>query len=131
MICHAGKCSGADECKKKVKCYCICRNKRTDISCDKIKAEEISVVACDESCLTKKNLKILDNQRKIKELQKIEAEKDRKELKEYELKFGRKKTKERKQRYVEDRKKNYDWILGLASFSIALVAFIFFFSNLN
>lgn len=91
-----------------------------------MKAEKISVITCDDSCLNKKNLQILDNQRKIKELEETEAEKDRKELKEYELKFGKKKPKERKQRYVEARKDNYNLIIGLASFSIALVAFLIY-----
>lgn len=126
MNCHAGKCTGAEKCKKKVKCYCICKNKKTEISCDKIKTEGISVVACDESCFTKKNLKILDDQRKIEDLEEIEAEKDRKELKEYELKFGRKKPKERKQRLVEAQEKNYNRIIGLASFSIVLIAFLIY-----
>lgn len=126
MSCHQGKCTGADKCKKKIKCYCICKNRKADVSCDKIREEQISVIACDESCVTKNNLVLLDNQRKLKELEEFEAEKDRKELKEYELKFGKKKPKERKKRYVEAKKDNINWIIGSASFSIVLVAFLIY-----
>lgn len=123
MNCHHGKCSGANECKKKVKCYCICKNKKADVCCDKIRAEKISFIACDESCVTKKNLILVNNQRRITELDKIEAEKNRKELEEFELKFGKKKQKERKLRVVEAEKNNINWIIALAAtFSIVLVA---------
>lgn len=69
---------------------------------------------------------MLENQRKIKELDEIEAEKNRKELKEYELKFGKKKPKERKQRYVEAKKNKFNWITIFASISIVLAAFLIY-----
>lgn len=123
-ICHSGKCPSPDSCRKKLKVYCDCKNRKVETTCDKIRAG--FVLGCDEACTErqKEAKKIADEASRAKLEQ--ELEKNRQEVEEFEKKFGKKKYKERKRAVVEqDNKKQYVWI-GAAVGAIALAVFVYY-----
>lgn len=131
-ICHPGECKGAENCRKKVKLMCSCKTRKLDLTCDKVRAENITVLECNGECMEKKRLIEEENQRKILKQQQIEEEKNRRELEEYEKKFGPKKYKERKQRYVEEEKSNVKMkvlISSTAFIALSIAIYFIFFNN--
>lgn len=128
-ICHPGTCQGAENCKKKVKLMCPCKNRKADMTCDKVRGENITTLDCNEECQEKKRLIEEENQRKLEQQRKLEEEKNRRELEEYEKKFGPKKYRERKQRYVEEKSSNIKMKVLISSavvLVISIVSFIIF-----
>lgn len=85
---------------------CSCKTRKADLTCDKVRAENITILECNSECEEKRKQIEEENQRKILKQKQLEEEKNRKELEEYEKKFGPKKYKERKQRHVEEKKSN-------------------------
>ncbi|KAG5674339.1 hypothetical protein PVAND_004314 [Polypedilum vanderplanki] len=127
MNCHYGECQGAENCKKKVKLLCSCKNRRVEFSCDKIRAENITFANCNEDCDEKKRLLDEEKQKKLEKQRAIEEEKNRRELEEYEKKIGPKKYKERKQRVVEEKKSNFKMIIGISTAIILIIAILLYF----
>lgn len=128
-ICHPGACQGAENCRKKVKLMCACKTRKIDLTCDKIRAENITLLECNGECEEKKRLIEEENQRKIQKQRLLEEEKNRKELEEYEKKFGPKKYKERKQRHVEEKSSNLKMKILVSSavfLTISVVSYFIF-----
>lgn len=119
--CHPGDCN-ANDCKKKVKLACACKNRRVEISCDKMRAEKITVADCDSTCEEKKRLLEEENRKRIQKQLEIEEERNRKELEEFEKRNAPKKYKERKQRYVEEEKSNLSLKICIASIVLVILA---------
>lgn len=126
--CHAGECSEAESCKKKVRLVCKCKIRKIDSTCDKVKAENLTTIACDEQCEAKKRLAEEEKQLELQRQAAIEAEKNRRELEEFEKKIGKKKYKERKQRVVEEKKDNTNVIIAIASVSVIIVGVVLYFT---
>lgn len=124
-VCHSGKCLNEELCRKKVKVYCDCKNRKIETSCDKIRAG--FVLSCDEACISRQNelKRIADEQERVKREQ--QEEKNRQELEEFEKKFGKKKHKERKQQIIEEKDNShiYKWA-GIGIGVAVLAAFIYF-----
>lgn len=124
--CHPGECNQQD-CRKKVKLPCVCKNRKVEYSCDKIRIDNIIVADCDETCEEKKRLLEAENKKAIEMQLKMEEEKNRRELEEYQKKFGPKKFKERKRRTVEEEKSNKSLILIISlSIIICIVSAILY-----
>lgn len=112
-MCHSGPCKNGESCRKKLKVYCECKNRKIETTCDKIRSG--FVLNCDETCISRQNelKRITEQLERTKREQ--EEEKNRSELEEFEKKFGKKKHKERKTHNVEEKDNShlYKWA-GLA-----------------
>lgn len=127
-LCHSGFCPNSEQCRKKVKLYCPCKNVKSDVPCEKIRLENITI-KCDESC--KKKIQDQLETQKQKELiaKQIEDEKNRIELEEFEKKFGKKKSRERKAVVVEEKEDNkYLFYAGTAGFAIVVIAVLIYYA---
>ncbi|XP_055535843.1 NF-X1-type zinc finger protein NFXL1 [Wyeomyia smithii] len=129
--CHSGECPNPEQCSKKVKISCDCRNRKVDVNCNVARSKS-KTLECDESCAQLKEIK----NRELAELelhrkQQQEAENQR-ALEEYEKKFGRKKYRERKRVQVEDSKDSHLLLYVLSAAGciiVAVVGYFFFTSN--
>lgn len=114
-----------ESCRKKLKVYCDCKNRKIDTSCDKIRAG--FVLSCDETCVNRQNelKRITEQQERVKREQ--EEEKNRIELEEFEKKFAKKKYKERKTQIIEEKNNSYifKWI-GFAIAAATIAIFTYF-----
>lgn len=123
--CHSGPCKNEESCRKKLKVYCDCKNRKIETTCDKLRAG--FSIACDETCeVREKELKrVADENQRIKREQ--EAERNRLELEEFEKKFAKKKYKERKAQVVADTNDSrlLKWIGGAVGAAV-LSIFIFY-----
>ena len=126
--CHRGPCDDSDDCRKKVKLTCECKTRKVDYSCDKVRAEHLTTIDCDDNCIAKK--KQIQEQHEQEQAKKLayEEEKNKRELELYEKKFGKKKHKERKVRVVEETKDNTKLILTSVAVSVVLIAVILYFT---
>lgn len=124
-ICHSGRCQNEESCRKKLKVYCDCKNRKIETTCDKIRSG--FVLNCDETCISRQEelKRITEQQERARREQ--EEEKNRLELEEFEKKFGKKKHKERKIQVIEecDNSHLFKWA-GLAATVAALIGFIYF-----
>ncbi|XP_063701227.1 NF-X1-type zinc finger protein NFXL1-like [Culicoides brevitarsis] len=104
--CHEGECPNADSCKKKKKMYCKCKNRKADISCEKIRAG--FKLKCDESCDEKRKLESKERElEELREKEKKELE-FQKELESYKKIFEKKQHKKKAKNVVEEEKKTFD-----------------------
>lgn len=111
---------------------CSCKTRKLDMTCDKVRAENITILECNEECEEKRKQIEEENQRKLLKQRQLEEEKNRKELEEYEKKFGPKKYKEKKQRYVEEKKSNLKLKIAVSSATfliISIISYFIFFNN--
>lgn len=127
LNCHPGECN-ANECKKKVKLSCACKNRRVEISCDKIRSDKITVADCDSTCEEKKRILEEENRKKIQKQLEIEEERNRKELEEFEKRNAPKKFKERKKRFVEEEENNFTMKLVIAAVIVVILAMLAYFT---
>lgn len=103
-----------------------------EITCDIIRAENLTIVACDDQCQAKKKTAEEEKKLEIARKQELEAEKNKRELEIYEKKFGKKAYKEfRKQKIVEEEKDNSTLIISLVSVSVVIVAVALYFTVFN
>lgn len=123
-VCHSGRCQNEESCRKKLKVYCECKNRKIEITCDKIRAG--FVLSCDETCISRQEelKRIVEQQERARREQ--EEQKNRLEVEEFEKKFGKKKYKERKTQIVEekDNSKLFKWA-GLVIGVAVLAGFIY------
>lgn len=124
-MCHSGPCKNEESCRKKLKVYCDCKNRKIETSCDKIRSG--FVLNCDETCIHRQSelKRTIELQERIKREQ--EDEKNRIEREEFEKKFAKKKYKERKTQIIEEKNNSaiLKW-LGLAVAIATLAIFIYF-----
>lgn len=120
--CHSGICRNEELCRKKLKVYCECKNRKVETTCEKIRAGFRLI--CDDTCIARQNeLKLIaEQQERIK--RELEAEKNRQELEEFEKKFGKRKQKDRKPQIVEDT--NYSSTLRWTGFAVAVATLAIF-----
>lgn len=97
------------------------------VSCDKIRAENLTIIDCDESCEAKKLAAEKDKKKKDEEQRLLEEERNKEELLMYEKKFGRKKYKERKVRVAEEKDDNTFKKIALISTIAVLTAVLMYF----
>lgn len=110
---------------------CECRTRKIEYTCDKIRAENIVVIECDEQCHSKKLLHEEERRQELERMQQLEAEKNRQELLAYEKKFAKKVYKERKPKFVEEEKSNVNLMMLIISGSIVIAACGLYFSFFN
>lgn len=124
-VCHSGPCTNAESCRKKLKIYCECKNRKVETSCDKLRSG--FELKCDENCVAKlaEAKKVADDAVRVKQEQ--EAERNRIELEEFEKKFGKKKHKERKRPVIVEADNSHIWKLILAAVIVAILAIIIYF----
>ncbi|XP_031617999.1 NF-X1-type zinc finger protein NFXL1 isoform X1 [Contarinia nasturtii] len=124
-VCHSGKCLNEESCRKKLKVYCECKNRKVETTCDKLRSGFI--LGCDDTCRSRQEetKRVAEQQERIKRQQ--EEEKNRIELEEFEKKFGKKKYKERKAQIIEDTDNShlYKWA-GLVAAGAILAGFIYY-----
>ncbi|XP_055376175.1 NF-X1-type zinc finger protein NFXL1 [Condylostylus longicornis] len=127
--CHSGTCPNPEQCRKKVKIYCECKNLKLEISCDKHR-NGLNQLVCDNKCAQKKAIEEQLRRDEEEKLKKMEEEKNRIELELYEKKFGKKKPRERKvverpvKRDIDIKLKVLAGIIGLLS--IVLMIYIMY-----
>lgn len=97
-----------------------------EITCDKVRAEKITSIACDETCESKRRIAEEEKENMLKEKLRAEAEKNQRELEEFEKKFGKKKYKERKRKVVEEEKDNKKLII-ISALSVLLISMAIYF----
>lgn len=122
-VCHSGKCPNPEQCKKKIKLYCQCKNLRQEVTCEKIRIENFQM-RCNETCAAKKQELREAAKQKEAELKKQEEERNRIELEEFEKKYSKKKPRERKAVVVKNQEDTNFVKIGLI-FAGGL-AFIFY-----
>lgn len=126
--CHPGPCPHPELCKKKVKVMCLCKLRKVDISCEKLR--QGFELSCDDTCKSKLEARQLVEEELRKERAAAEEERDRIEMEEYQKKYGQKKPKERRQRQT-DVKEDRNWkrimiVLGIFIPLIGIISFIGF-----
>lgn len=101
-----------------------------EISCDKMRADKISVADCDSTCEEKKRILEEENKKKVQRQLEIEEERNRRELEEFEKRNAPKKFKERKQKYVEEEENNLTKNLVIGAFVLVILGIgIYFMIN--
>lgn len=124
-VCHSGRCQNEESCRKKLKVYCECKNRKVETTCDKIRAG--FTLTCEETCVSRQNeLKLIAEQQERSRKER-EEEKNRRELEEFEKKFGKKKYKERKSHVIEENGKSHiiKWCI-LAAAIVVLAIFTYY-----
>lgn len=124
-VCHSGVCQNEESCRKKLKVYCECKNRKIETTCDKIRAG--FTLICDETCVSRQNeLKSIAEQQE-RERKEREEEKNRRELVEFEKKFGKKKYKERKSHMVKDTGNSHILKWCILAAAVAILAIFTFY----
>lgn len=120
--CHPGPCPNPEQCKKKVKVACICKVRKVDVSCEKLRQGPFTL-DCDETCQLKMDERKKAEVKLAEERMAAEEEQKRIEMEEFQKKYGTKKPKERKQRQTSvEENRNWLRISGIAA--IVLIAVV-------
>lgn len=114
-------CVDLGNCKKKVKLLCPCKSRKTDLPCDKVRAENLLVIECDENCQAKERKAAEEKTQEDLRKQELEAERNKRELEIFENKFRKKKYRERRTQSVEDNKSDKKYlIIGFLVITVVL-----------
>lgn len=125
--CHDGVCVDLGICKKKVKLLCPCKSRKAELPCDKVRAENLLVVECDENCHAKERKATEEKNQEEKIKQELEAERNKRELENFENKFRKKKYRERRTQSVEDNKNDKKYlIIGFFVITVALSSLAYY-----
>lgn len=126
-FCHKGPCPGSANCKKKVRIYCKCKQRKIDFSCDILQSEKIISIPCDSTCEIKKQLEQEEIIKEKRRLEEIENVRNQKEIEMFEKKFGPKKFKERKLKSfdTEPKTNNYKIVAISIVFLAAILSLVF------
>ncbi|XP_073975324.1 NF-X1-type zinc finger protein NFXL1 [Rhodnius prolixus] len=106
-LCHKGKCSGEELCRKKVKLNCLCKRIKKEVVCHLVSSTSVE---CDFVCTSQKLDRKMREEKEQEEARRAEEKRNREELEKYEKKLQGGKRHRTKRRTINEEDDSSFWI---------------------